>query len=201
MKLFTEKQVKELLETQRGNCYVAVSNALRDNTDGPFTAETIASAAIIAPQPAGEQFDKMYGVDVTELIHEDLADKELQENYNSFKRSKESAKTSYNALVPKLNSMIDMIVNLKELIVSLSMQGLSTENAVKRLAKLDDRFTKLSERADFYKTEMDKQDLLIKKYEDWNERKLFMHWKYLSLLKAIDEPWLDWKQGYKDTIL
>ena len=201
MKLFTEKQVKELLETQRGNCYVAVSNALRDNADGPFTAETIASAAIIAPQPAGEQFDKMYGVDVTELIHEDLADKELQENYNSFKRSKESAKTSYNALVPKLNSMIDMIVNLKELIVSLSMQGLSTENAVKRLAKLDDRFTKLSERADFYKTEMDKQDLLIKKYEDWNERKLFMHWKYLSLLKAIDEPWLDWKQGYKDTIL
>ena len=201
MKLFTEKQVKELLETQRGNCYVAVSNALRDNADGPFTAETIASAAIIAPQPAGEQFDKMYGVDVTELIHEDLADKELQENYNSFKRSKESAKTSYNALVPKLNSMIDTIVNLKELIVSLSMQGLSTENAVKRLAKLDDRFTKLSERADFYKTEMDKQDLLIKKYEDWNERKLFMHWKYLSLLKAIDEPWLDWKQGYKDTIL
>ena len=201
MKLFTEKQVKELLETQRGNCYVAVSNALRDNADGPFTAETIASAAIIAPQPAGEQFDQMYGVDATELIHEDLADKELQENYNSFKRSKESAKTSYNALVPKLNSMIDMIVNLKELIVSLSMQGLSTENAVKRLAKLDDRFTKLSERADFYKTEMDKQDLLIKKYEDWNERKLFMHWKYLSLLKAIDEPWLDWKQGYKDTIL
>ena len=21
------------------------------------------------------------------------------------------------------------------------------------------------------------------------------------VLKAIDEPWLDWKQGYKDTIL
>lgn len=193
MKVYTEKQVKELLETQRGNCYVAVLNETKN--------EEIAGMTLLAPIPAGEQFDKMYGVDVTELIHEDLADKELQENYNSFKRSKESAKTSYNALVPKLNSMIDMIVNLKELIVSLSMQGLSTENAVKRLAKLDDRFTKLSERADFYKTEMDKQDLLIKKYEDWNERKLFMHWKYLSLLKAIDEPWLDWKQGYKDTIL
>jgi len=193
MKLYTQKQVKELLETQRGNCYVAVLNETKN--------EEIAGMAMLAPIPAGEQFDQMYGIDVTTLIHEDLADKELQENYNSFKRSKESAKTSYNSLVPKLNSMIDMIVNLKELIVSLSMQGLSTENAVKRLAKLDDRFTKLSKRADFYKTEMDKQDLLIKKYEDWNERKLFMHWKYLSLLKAIDEPWLDWKQGYKDTIL
>jgi hypothetical protein len=193
MKLYTEKQVKELLETQRGNCYVAVLNETKN--------EEIAGMAMLAPIPAGEQFDQMYGIDVTELIHEDLADKELQENYNSFKRSKESAKTSYNALVPKLNSYIDRIVNLKELIVSLSIQGLSTETAVKRLAKLDDNFTKLSKRADFYKTEMDKQDLLIKKYEDWNERKLFMHWKYLSLLKAIDEPWLDWKQGYKDTIL
>jgi hypothetical protein len=201
MKLYTEKEVKKLLETQRGNCYVAVSNAVRENIDKKFSVEAIAVSAANAPQPAGEQFDRMYGIDVTQLIHEDLADKELQENYNSFKRSKESAKTSYNSLVPKLNSMIDMIVNLKELIVSLSIQGLSTETAVKRLAKLDDRFTKLSKRADFYKTEMDKQDLLIKKYEDWNERKLFMHWKYLSLLKAIDEPWLDWKQGYKDTIL
>jgi hypothetical protein len=193
MKLYTQKQVKELLETQRGNCYVAVLNETKN--------EEIAGMTMLAPIPAGEQFDQMYGIDVTELIHEDLADKELQENYNSFKRSKESAKTSYNALVPKLNSYIDRIVNLKELIVSLSIQGLSTETAVKRLAKLDDNFTKLSKRADFYKTEMDKQDLLIKKYEDWNERKLFMHWKYLSLLKAIDEPWLDWKQGYKDTIL
>lgn len=193
MKLYTQKQVKELLETQRGNCYVAVLNETKN--------EEIAGMAMLAPIPAGEQFDQMYGIDVTTLIHEDLADKELQGNYDGFKRSKKSAATSYNALVPKLNSYIDKIVNLKELIVSLSTQGLSTENAVKRLAKLDDRFTKLSKRADFYKTEMDKQDLLIKKYEDWNERKLFMHWKYLSLLKAIDEPWLDWKQGYKDTIL
>lgn len=193
MKLYTEKQVKELLETQRGNCYVAVLNETKN--------EQIAGMAMLAPIPAGEQFDQMYGIDVTTLIHEDLADKELQRNYEGFKRSKKSAATSYNALVPKLNSYIDKIVNLKELIVSLSMQGLSTETAVKRLAKLDDNFTKLSERADVYKTEMNKQNDLIKKYEDWNERKLFMHWKYLSLLKAIDEPWLNWKQGYKDTIL
>ena len=193
MKLYTEKQVKELLETQRGNCYVAVLNETKN--------EQIAGMAMLAPIPAGEQFDQMYGIDVTRLIHEDLADKELQRNYEGFKRSKKSAATSYNALVPKLNSYIDKIVNLKELIVSLSMQGLSTETAVKRLAKLDDNFTKLSERADVYKTEMNKQNDLIKKYEDWNERKLFMHWKYLSLLKAIDEPWLNWKQGYKDTIL
>lgn len=193
MKVFTEEQVKELLEIQRGNCYVALLSATRD--------EKLSSLATSAPLPAGEQFDKMYGIDVLSLLDEDLEDKELQRNFDFFKKQREAAKTSYNALVPKLNSMIDMIVNLKELIVSLSMQGLSTENAVKRLAKLDDRFTKLSERADAYKSEMDKQTDLIKKYEDWNERKLFMHWKYLTMLKITNVPWLDWKSTYNDTIL
>lgn len=201
MKLYTEKQVKELLETQRGNCYVAVSNALRDNTDGPFTAETIASAAIIAPQPAGEQFDKMYGINPEQLLQEDLEDKELQGNYDSYKRQKEAAKTSYNALVPSINSMINRIVNLKEMIVSLSIQGLPTNEPVKRLAKLDDKFTKLSEKADAYKAELDKCNLQIKRYEDWNERKLFMHWKYLTLLKVTNEPWMDWMKQYKDVMV
>jgi hypothetical protein len=193
MKLYTEKQVKDLLKTQRGNCYVAVLNVTKDTE--------IASLASGAPQPAGEQFDQMYGIDVTQLIHEDLTDKELQGNYDGFKRHLVAAKTSYNACVPTLNSMINKIVNLKELIVSLSVQGLSTETAVKRLAKLDNNFTKLSEKADTYKTEIEKQQDLIKKYEDWNERKLFMHWKYLTMLKAIDTPWLEWKPEYKDIMI
>jgi hypothetical protein len=201
MKLYTEKEVKKLLETQRGNCYVAVSNAVRENIDKKFSVEAIAVAAANAPQPAGEQFDRMYGIDVTQLIHEDLADKELQGNYDGFKRHLDAAKTSYNACVPTLNSMISKIVNLKELIVSLSVQGLSTETAVKRLAKLDNNFTKLSEKAEVYKTEIDKQKDLINKYEDWNERKLFMHWKYLSLLKAIDEPWMEFKKQYVDVMI
>jgi len=193
MKLYTQKQVEELLETQRGNCYVAVLGETKDTK--------IASLATKAPLPGGDKFERYYGIPVEFLFEEDLKDRELQGNYDGFKRNLTAAKTSYNDLVPKLNSMISTIVNLKELIVSLSVQGLSTEEPVKRLARLDDKFTKLSKRADTYKVEMDKYTDLIKKYEDWNERKLFMHWKYLSLLKAIDEPWLDWKQGYKDTIL
>jgi hypothetical protein len=193
MKLFTEKQVQELLKTQRGNCYVAVLNVTKDTE--------IASLASGAPQPAGDQFDQMYGIDVTQLIHEDLEDKELQGNYDSFKRNLDSAKTSYNACVPTINSMINKIVNLKELIVSLSVQGLSTEKAVKRMVKLDNDFTKLSEKADTYKSQIEKQQDLIKKYEDWNERKLFMHWKYLTMLKVIDTPWLEWIPEYKNIMI
>ena len=193
MKLYTQDEVKKLLETQRGNCYVAVLGETKDTN--------IAGMALLAPLPGGDKFEKYYGIPVEFLFEEDLKDRELQENYDGFKRQKDAAKTSYNALVPKLNSMISTIVNLKELIVSLSVQGLPTEEPVKRLAKLDDRFTKLSERADRYKVEMDKYNDLIKKYEDWNERKLFMHWKYLTHLKVTNIPWTDWKKQYIDVMI
>jgi len=43
MKLYTEKQVEELLEIQRGNCYVAILNEIKD--------ENVAMAATRAPEP------------------------------------------------------------------------------------------------------------------------------------------------------
>jgi hypothetical protein len=193
MKLYTEKQVKELLETQRGNCYVAILSATKD--------KEIASLATKAPLPGGDDFDKYYGINPTQIFDEDLEDRELQENFDGFKRYREAAKTSYNVLVPTINSMISTIVNLKELIVSLAIQGLPTEKAVKRLAKLDNDFTKLTKKADKYKAEMDEQDVLIKRYEDWNERKLFSHWKYLTHFKVTDEPWLDWKKQFIDVMI
>ncbi|MFY7883300.1 MAG: hypothetical protein ACOVOV_00495 [Dolichospermum sp.] len=193
MKLFTEAQVKDLLETQKGNCYVAVLSLTK--------LPEVAEACTKAPLPGGEQFEKLNGIDPEALLNGDREDRELQGNYDGFKRYRESAKTSYNACVPTLNSMIDKIINLKELIVSLSMQGLPTEKAVKRLAKLDNDFTALSEEADKYKAEMNKQDELIKKYEDWNERKLFMHWQYLTHFKVTDTPWMEWKKQFVDVII
>jgi hypothetical protein len=193
MKLFTEAQVKDLLETQRGNCYVAILSA----TKVPEVAELCTKA----PLPGGEQFEKLNGIDPEALFKEDLADGELQENFQSFQRARESAKTSYNATVPTLNSMIDKIVNLKELIVTLSVQGLPTEKVVKKLAKLDDSFTALAKKSDAYKQELDRQDALIKNYKDWNERKLFMHWKYLTHFGVTSEPWLDWKKQFIDTMI
>jgi ATP:corrinoid adenosyltransferase len=193
MKLYTEAQVKDLLETQKGNCYVAVLS---------FTKlPEVAEHASKAPLPGGEQFEKLYGIDPEALFKEDLEDGELQENFQSFQRARESAKTSYNATVPTLNSMIDKIVNLKELIVTLSVQGLPTEKVVKKLAKLDDSFTALVKKSDAYKQELDRQDTLIKNYKDWTERKLFMHWKYLTHFGVTSEPWLDWKKQFIDTMI
>lgn len=201
MKLYTQDEVKKLLETQRGNCYVAVTNAVKENSDTGITAEAIALAAVNAPQPAGDQFDKMYGIDAEKLFNEDLDDRELQNNYDGFKMSRDIWKEKYNELVPEINSLIKRIVNLKELIVTQAVQGISNTESVKRLAKLDEKFTKLTEVADKHKAKMDEEDEFIKKYKDWNERKLFMHWKYLTLLKVTKEPWMEWKKQFIDVMI
>ena len=52
MKLYTQKQVEELLETQRGNCYVAVLGETKDTK--------IASLATKAPLPGGDKFERYY---------------------------------------------------------------------------------------------------------------------------------------------
>ena len=91
MKLYTEKQVKELLTAQRGNCYVAVLKLSNEN---------IASAATQAPLPGGDSFDDYYGIDPESLFKEDLDDRELQGNYDNFQKRRESAKKSYNKYVP-----------------------------------------------------------------------------------------------------
>ena len=145
MKLYTEKQVKELLTAQRGNCYVAVLKLSNEN---------IASAATQAPLPGGDSFDDYYGIDPESLFKEDLDDRELQGNYDRFQKRRESAKKSYNKYVPLLNYSV-----------------------------------------------MEEQDVLIKRYEDWNTRKLFIHWNYLTMLKVTEVPYMEWRSEYEGIII
>ena len=193
MKLYTESQVKDLLETQKGNCYVAILSAVKN--------DTVASVAMTAPLPGGEQFDQFHGIDPEALFKEDFKDRELQRNYDGFKMSRDIWKEKYNELVPEINSLIKRIVNLKELIVTQAVQGISNTESVKRLAKLDDKFTKLTETADRFKAKMNEEDEFIKNYKDWNERKLFMHWRYLTHFGVTTEPWMDWKKQFVDVII
>jgi hypothetical protein len=48
--LYNEEEVRKLLETQRGNCYVAVFTAIKD--------KTIATKIINAPEPSGGKWIK-----------------------------------------------------------------------------------------------------------------------------------------------
>jgi hypothetical protein len=193
MKLYTEAQVKELLEIQKGNCYVAILSATKD--------ESIAGLATAAPLPSGDQFDKMYGIDAVKLFNEDVTDLELTQRVESFKKALKSAIEEYNMLVPTLDERIQLINTLKELIIGLSTHGMSTVNASTDLKVATKELEDLKEVAAVLMDKIKDNKKLIKNYEDWSERKLFIHWKYLTHFKVIEEPWLKWKNAYKDVIL
>ena len=192
MKLYTEKQVKELLTAQRGNCYVAVLKLSNDN---------IASAATQAPLPGGDSFDEYYGIDPEALFKEDIEDWELQGNYDRFQKNRDDAKESYNKYVPKLNTISSKIVDLKELIISLAIYQAPTGKTVKKLKELEIKFDNIQMQANEYYSVMEEQDVLIKRYEDWNDRKLFMHWNYLTMLKATEVPFMEWRSEYESIII
>ena len=192
MKLYTEKQVKELLTAQRGNCYVAVLKLSNEN---------IASAATQAPLPGGDSFDDYYGIDPESLFKEELDDRELQGNYDRFQKRRESAKKSYNKYVPLLNDLSSKIVDLKELIVSLASYQAPTDIAVMHLKELEIKFDNEQIQANEYYSVMEEQTLLIAKYADWNDRKLFIHWNYLTMLKATEVPFVEWRSEYENTII
>ena len=192
MKLYTEKQVKELLTAQRGNCYVAVLKLSNEN---------IASAATQAPLPGGDSFDEYYGIDPEALFKEDIEDWELQGNYDRFQKNRDDAKESYNKYVPKLNTISSKIVDLKELIISLAIYQAPTGKTVKKLKELEIKFDNIQMQANEYYSVMEEQDVLIKRYEDWNDRKLFMHWNYLTMLKATEVPFMEWRSEYESIII
>ena len=68
-KLYTEEEVRRLLDMQKGNCYVAILTQTRD--------EKIASLAISAPIPGGDQFNEHFGG--FELPTDEETYKELRE--------------------------------------------------------------------------------------------------------------------------
>ena len=192
MKLYTEKQVKELLTSQRGNCYVAVLKLSNEN---------IASAATQAPLPGGDSFDEYYGIDPEALLKEDLDDRELQGNYDRFQKNRDDAKESYNKYVPKLNALSSKIVDLKELIISLALYQAPSGKTVKKLKELEIKFDNMQMQAKEHYSVMEEQDVLIKRYEDWNTRKLFIHWNYLTMLKVTEVPYMEWRSEYEGIII
>ena len=192
MKLYTEEQVKELLTAQRGNCYVAVLKLSNKN---------IASAATHAPLPSGDDFDKYYGIDSETLLKEDLEDLQLRDNYNRFQKNRDDAKESYNKYVPELNTLSDKIVELKELIVTLVLQSLPTKKIVHHLTELKDKRNALLKKAEEHLSIMQENKELMVKYSDRSDHKLFIHWQYLTMLKATEVPYLEWKTDYENTII
>lgn len=136
-----------------------------------------------------------------ELFNEEVNDKELQGNYDSFVRAREAAKERHNTMVPEINALIQRGEGLKEIIVDLACKQLSTAEAVEALLALPEPINQLREKIGYQKGIMDEQDRLMKFYKDASERKFFQYWKVFNALDKETLPWMEWKKPYIDTML
>ena len=143
------------------------------------------------PQPEKTAFEKVH-----DLFMEDFNDKELQERYENFIRTREGAKERHNAMVPESNALIQKGESLKETIVDLAVQGLSTEEAARLVRETVPQVKELRDKIVYQKGIMDEEDALIKKYKENSENKLFHYWKIFKALDPETEPWLSWKKPY-----
>jgi hypothetical protein len=141
-------------------------------------------------------FEKIY-----DLFMEDFNDKELQERYDNFKRTREAAKDRHNAMVPEINALIQKGESLKETVVDLAVQGLSTEEPARLLRETVPLVKELRDKIEYQKGIMDEEDALIKKYKENSENRLFHYWKVFRALDKETLPWLEWKKPYINTII
>lgn len=132
----------------------------------------------------------------------DLNDKELQERYDGFKRTREAAKERHNTSVPIINELIAKGNSIKELIVDLAIAELCTKEAAKKAVKIKHEVDELHEKIMREQAIMDEEDALIKKYEEGAEKKFFHYWKMFRALDPNTPSWLDWyHKQYKGQII
>lgn len=134
-------------------------------------------------------------------FRETVEDGELQSNYDRFNSNLEYAKEKHNELVPQINQNLATIRTLKESILNLALEGVLSPDASARVKELEEVNGNLIERIEEYKTEMEENRALIEKYDSLTEHKLFVWWKAITAVDTETEPWLDWKEIYKDKII
>jgi hypothetical protein len=150
----------------------------------------------VEPKRIKSPFEKVH-----DLFMEDFNDKELQERYENFIRTREGAKERHNAMVPEINALIQKGESLKETIVDLAVQGLSTEEPARLVRETVPQVKELRDKIAYQKGIMDSEDALIKKYKENSENKLFQYWKIFKALDPATAPWLDWRKPYSHHII
>ena len=138
---------------------------------------------------------------IHDMFMEDFNDKELQERYDRFKRTREAAKERHNAIVPEINALIQKGESLKEMVVDMAVHGLNTEEPAHLLRETVPQVKELREKVEREQKIMAEEDALIKKYKEMSEQKLFHYWKVFRALDKETAPWLDWRKPYIDHII
>lgn len=131
----------------------------------------------------------------------DVNDNELQDNYNRFGKTLKLDKERHNKLIPQINQNLTTIQDLKESIFTQSLQGIIAKDAIQMYKDVEKENETLIQKLNALKEEIKRTAVLMEKYEDWSERKLFIWWKAISAVEPNTIPWADWKKTYEGKII
>jgi hypothetical protein len=134
-------------------------------------------------------------------FQEEIEDLEIQKNYDRFQEDLQMYKDKHNEIVPTANENLEKIRTLKEAVLTQALIGVLAPQAVEKIAEIEKENEALIKNIKFYQGKIQETTDLIEKYKDWSGRNLFTWWKVILAVDPETEPWLKWKETYKDRII
>lgn len=116
------------------------------------------------------------------VFSEEYEDNEISERHERFLRNQEKMKELFNPKVEIFNEIVLKKISLESLLMETIKAGHFSEDS-SLLAEIRDLSKEIGEaqlNLEKAQHEIEENANLIKKYEDWSERKLFVHWQYLK---------------------
>lgn len=131
----------------------------------------------------------------------ELSDDDLQNNYDSFKRSAETKSSEYKELLVVHQTMEAEMGELKDALLISALNGISTEALSRRFRELESASDELLNKMNVLYASIKYYEDLMHKYVDWSERKLFLWWNVFKTINDDTTPWSEWKNQFDKNLI
>jgi seryl-tRNA synthetase len=134
-------------------------------------------------------------------FNEHLNDEELKRNYEGFIKTKSIIEVRVERYITQINSLQDNINKHRNCIIdTLKLGYKDISHLIGGLSQLESDLERVNEDLFKSKTELDKINSNIERYEELSERTKLTYFGLLSKSGDIKETWLEFKEQYKDKI-
>lgn len=129
---------------------------------------------------------------------EDYDDDEIPKRFERFTRDQERMKEEFNPRAQSFNEMLEKKQRLESLLMETIKAGHFDRDSslLKEINDLEKEIESLNGALGELQAMIKKNGDLIKKYEDWSEKKLFEHWRYLKAFDSEVQEWAGFKAKY-----
>lgn len=130
----------------------------------------------------------------------ELSNPELGNNYHGFHNQLDHLRPEYKEMFIHHQKLQNEMGELKDAILLSAMNSVSTEALSRKLRDLESASDELEDKMNVVYSKIQYNEELIKKYEDWSERKLFLWWGVFNTIDEDTKPWLEWKYQFDKPI-